>query len=116
MDSKPNMAQALQQLQQQFLDIGKTNNDYKQVSGKQKIVSLFGGRNLVFSDSVSKINQNNWTQSRTLVITEDKIFNFNKEKSMREMSIANLDGISRSMVGKRSEFTIHFKKEYDYRF
>lgn len=35
---------------------------------------------------------------------------------MREMSIANLDGISRSMVGKRSEFTIHFKKEYDYRF
>ena len=50
MDSKPDLNTALQQMQQQFLELTKTNNDYKQVGTKQKITSLFGGRNLVFSD------------------------------------------------------------------
>lgn len=30
--------------------------------------------------------------------------------------IASLDGLSRSTLGKKPEFTIHFKNEYDYRF
>lgn len=80
------------------------------------MVSLFGGQPLVFSDQISKINQNNWTQSRTLVITQDKIFNIDKEKSKREMMIVHLDGVSRTVNGKKAEFTIHFKREYDYRF
>ena len=70
----------------------------------------------MFSDEVKKINQDGWSQSRILVITQDKIFNIHKEKSKREMLVAHLDGVSRSMSGKKSEFTIHFKREYDYRF
>ena len=51
------------------------------------------------------------------MITQDKIFNFDKEKSKREMNIKDLDGLSRTTLpGKKVEFTIHFKKEYDYRF
>ena len=69
------------------------------------------------SEQLSKINQNNWTQTRTLVITEDKIFNIDNQKSKREMLIVNLDGVSKTTVGgKKGEFTIHFTKEYDYRF
>lgn len=64
---------------------------------------------MIFSDKVSKINQNNWNQSRTLVITQDKIFNFDNEKSKREMFIKKLDGISRNLNAKKPEFTIHFK-------
>jgi uncharacterized protein (DUF1330 family) len=90
--------------------------DAKQVGKKPKVVQLFGGRQLIRSDQLSKINQNNWTQSRTFVITEDKIFNIVNTTSKREMAIASLDGLSRSMLGKKPEFTIHFKKEYDYRF
>ena len=71
---------------------------------------------MVRSDQLSKINQNNWTQSRTLVITEDKLFNIDGSKSKREMLIVDLDGVSKTTMGKKPEFTIHFKKEYDYRF
>lgn len=68
MDSKPSNG-SVAELQSLFSEISKDNNDFKQVAQKQKIVSLFGGKPLVFSDQVSKINQNNWSQSRTLVIT-----------------------------------------------
>ena len=75
----------ISKLQDLYAQIIQENNDFKGVNQKAKIVSLFGGQPLVFSDSISKINQNNWTQSRTLVITQDKIFNIDKEKSKREM-------------------------------
>lgn len=73
---------------------------------------------LVFSDKVKKINMNEWTQERTLCITEGKIFNINKNKIKREILIKNLSGISRNAINvkKKSEFTLHVNTEYDYRF
>lgn len=70
----------------------------------------------MFSDKVKKTNQNEWTQERILVLTTDKILNVHKNKSKREMVINRLKGISRNMIGKKPEFTIHFEGEYDYRF
>ena len=106
----------LQNAWQEIQNEDPEKRDAKQVSKKPKVVQLFGGRQLIMSEQLSKINQNNWTQSRTFVITEDKIFNIDNTKSKREMLIASLDGLSRSMLGKKPEFTIHFRKEYDYRF
>ena len=79
-------------------------------------MALLEGNAVVFSDKVKKTNQNEWTQDRVLVITKHKIFNIHKAKSKRDMDISKLSGISRSMLGKKPEFTLHFKTEYDYRF
>lgn len=38
---------------------------------------------ILFSDKIKKINQNEWTQDRLLVITSEKIFNINKNKIKR---------------------------------
>ena len=71
---------------------------------------------MLFSDKMKKINQNDWTQERIIVITTSKIFNIHKNKIKRKMEINLLDGISKNIEGKKSEFTIHFPSEYDYRF
>jgi hypothetical protein len=61
---------------------------------------------------------NEWTQERTLCITEARIFNINKNKIKREILIKNLNGISRNVINikKKMEFTLHINSEYDYRF
>lgn len=61
---------------------------------------------------------NEWTQERTLCITDEKILNMNKNKIKREILIKNLCGISRNMINikKKMEFTLHINTEYDYRF
>jgi hypothetical protein len=72
---------------------------------------------ICFSDKVKKINQNEWTQDRDLVITSKQIFNVHKKKVKRAINIKDLEGVSRNVVGKKAEFTIHIAKpEYDYRF
>ena len=64
---------------------------------------------------MKKINQNEWTQERQVVITDNKIFNIHKLKIKREMDINLLEGFSMNIDGKKPEFTIHFPQEYDYR-
>jgi hypothetical protein len=72
---------------------------------------------ICFSDKVRKINQNEWTQDRDLVITSKQIFNVHKKKVKRAINIKDLEGVSRNVVGKKAEFTLHIAKpEYDYRF
>ena len=71
---------------------------------------------ILFSDKVKKINQNNWTQDRILVITADKLYNVKGKKVQREIAIKNIGGISRNVVGKTAEFTVHVPSEYDYRY
>ena len=72
---------------------------------------------MVFSEKLKKINQNEWTQERDLVITPTRIFNVHKRKIKRAIEIADLEGVSRNMIGKKLEFAIHIAKPgYDYRF
>jgi len=35
--------------------------------------------NVLYSDKIKKINQNNWTQERIFAITANKIFNIKKK-------------------------------------
>ena len=71
---------------------------------------------ILFSDKVKKINQNQWSQDRLLVITPDKIFNIHKLNIKRQMNISELGGISKLTEKKKNEFTIHFPSDYDYRY
>ena len=70
----------------------------------------------MFTDKVKKINMFGWTQERTLMITNEKIYNIKNKKAKRKIKIADLGGISKTMLGSKIEFTLHVPKEYDYRF
>ena len=72
--------------------------------------------NVLFSDKIKKINQNNWTQTRTLVITPEALYNLKDKKSQRDIDLSKIGGISRNVLGKTLEFTVHVPSEYDYRF
>lgn len=49
-------------------------------------------------------------------MTEDKLYNIKGKKVQREIAIKNIGGISRNVVGKVMEFTVHVPSEYDYRY
>ena len=71
---------------------------------------------MLFSDKIKKVNMYEWTQDRSIVITNEKIYNLKKLKVKRAIPIAKLGGISKTTQGTRSEFTLHIPSEYDYRF
>ena len=72
----------------------------------------------MFSDKVSKINQDNWSQSRTLCITDEQLYNISGTSNKRNIPIEIIDGISRNLQNtkRREEFTVHVRSQYDYRF
>jgi hypothetical protein len=93
------------------------DNDFLKIKEQPKIMQICEDAEIIFSDKIKKINQNEWTQDRALVITPSKIFNIHNKKCKRAIEIKDLEGISRNVVGKKAEFTIHIAKpEYDYRF
>lgn len=57
-----------------------------------------------------------WNQERNLIITSENIYNIKRYKVKRRIEIANLGGVSKTLIGTKIEFTIHVPKEYDYRF
>ena len=57
-----------------------------------------------------------WNQERILAITSETIYNIKKTKVKRKIKIADLGGVSKTLLGSRIEFTIHVPKAYDYRF
>ena len=102
--------------------------DHLKCRDQPKIVALVDNRKyqtfmltlclepIYFSDKVDKINQNDWTQTRTLVISKDKIYNIHKNKIKRDMQISELGGVTKNNHEKTKEFAIHFPETYDYRF
>jgi hypothetical protein len=78
---------------------------------------LDSNESFLFSDKVKKYSPCGfWKQERILIITTESIYNIKKDKVKRCIKIDNLSGISKTMIGLKTEFTIHVKKEYDYRF
>ena len=71
---------------------------------------------LIFADKIKKFNGGNWKQERIFVITSEHIYNVKKDKVKRRIQLGSLGGISKAMLGSKTEFTLHVPKEYDYRF
>lgn len=80
-------------------------------------MQLINNEPLMFADMVKKTNMFEWTQKRTLVITQEAIYNVHNKKVKRRIFIKDLDGISKTTFAKaKNEFTVHVPREYDYRF
>ena len=94
----------------------KENHDYSKLANQEKVVKLLEDQKILFSDKIKKINQNGWSQDRTLCITNEKVFNIHKTESKRDFKISLLTGLSINTNGGNPEFTLHVGSEYDYRF
>ena len=100
----------------QKMKVLSIDHDYLKFRDQKKIQEVVENGKILFSDKIKKINQNEWTQDRQLVITPTKIFNIHNKKAKRAIMIKDLEGISRNLGGKKPEFTLHIGGEYDYRF
>lgn len=71
----------------------------------------------MFADKVKKTNMFNWTQTRTLVITKQAVYNIHSGKVKRCIQIKDIDGISKLTDPTAiKEFAVHVPSSYDYRF
>lgn len=50
------------------------------------------------------------------MVTCEKVYNLKDKKVQRFIDLDKIGGISRNVLGKALEFTIHVPSEYDYRF
>jgi hypothetical protein len=93
-------------------------NDYISLKTSPKLMNLLdSNESLLFSDKLKKYSPCGfWKQDRILVITTENIYNIKKDKVKRCIKIENVNGISKTMIGTKTEFTIHVRGEYDYRF
>lgn len=96
--------------------------DYAGVRNNRSLMKKFRGEQLMYSEMVVKINQENKEQNRMLVITTDTMYNIKTslmggKKAQRKIPITKIDGVSKCPNEKnRTEFVIHVRSEYDYRF
>jgi len=72
---------------------------------------------LLFADKVKKTNMFDWTQERTLAITDNALYNIHKKSIKRCIRIDTIGALIKT-ISKRNmkEFTVHVPTEYDYRF
>ena len=75
---------------------------------------LVNNEKIILSCMVTKYNEVGFRQERTLVITENAIYNIKKSQVKRRIALEKLESITISTTS--SEFVLHIKDEYDYRY
>jgi serum/glucocorticoid-regulated kinase 2 len=68
----------------------------------------------MFSAMLMKYNDENYRQDRAFVLTDSAIYNVKKTQVQRRIRYEDLEAISTSTAS--SEFVLHIKASYDYRF
>lgn len=87
---------------------------FQQDSASMKLLS---GEKLLFADKIKKTNMFDWTQERTLVITNQAVYNIHKKECKRQIHIRDIGGLTKTNPPSKSqEFVIHVPSSYDYRF
>lgn len=80
-------------------------------------MKLISGEKLLFADKIKKTNMYDWTQERTLIITNVGVYNIHKKEVKRTIYIKDIGGLTKTIPPSKSqEFTIHVPNSYDYRF
>lgn len=81
----------------------------------------------MFSANVYKWNKFTMKQERTLVVSNLNIYNFHRkskfystlivwfEELRRTIKVKELEGLTKALNEKSSEFVVHVKNDYDYR-
>lgn len=74
------------------------------------------GEKVIFSCIVVKINK--WTlfQDRTLLLTDQNLYNVKKDTVKRKIKISSIKALTMSTLTNYNEFVVHIKSEYDYRY
>lgn len=72
----------------------------------------------LYASKVKKTNMFEWTQERTLVITNRALYNIHKKNIKRVIRINLIQALTKCVPPSKNvnEFTVHVPKEYDYRF
>jgi len=85
---------------------------------KEPIIQTAESEMVIFADKVKKINQYEWTQERTILITSDALYNINKKDLRRRVNIDKISGVTKTIPPSKSllEFTIHVSNGDDLRY
>ena len=72
----------------------------------------------MYASRVKKTNMFDWTQERTLAITNNGIYNIHKKQIKRCIAIKDIGGMTKTVPPSKcvTEFTVHVPQTYDYRF
>ena len=97
---------------------GGEPRDYIGFTKDPKLMKLLdSNESLLFADKIKKFRaQCTWKQDRTIVITTCKIYNIKTNKVQRQICLTRLAGISKALLGSKTEFTVHVKDGHDYRY
>jgi serum/glucocorticoid-regulated kinase 2 len=87
------------------------NQDYLNFTA---ISSIFNRERIIFSSMLMKYNDENYRQERALVLTDGAIYNVKKTQVQRRIRYEDLEAMTTSTTS--SEFVLHVKASYDYRF
>lgn len=80
-------------------------------------MKLIGNEKFLFADKMKKTNMYGWTQERTLVITEENIYNIHKKEIKRTIPIKDVSAVIKTVPPSKAktEFTVQVAITYDYR-
>ena len=87
------------------------DRDYVNVKSTPHLVN---NEKIYFSALLTKYNEFGFRQDRVIVVTINAVYNLKKNAIQRRIPLERLEAISLSTMS--SEFVIHVKDEYDYRF
>jgi hypothetical protein len=94
-------------------------NDYMGCAQNHEILAQLDsakGEKIIYSCLVSKFNKWGMKQDRTLLLTNEYLYNIKKNKVQRKIGINNIKAVTKSTQQGNQQFIIHIKSEYDYMF
>jgi hypothetical protein len=74
------------------------------------------GERVVYSCRVSKFNRWGMKQDRTLLLTNDCLYNIKKNSVQRRINVNGIKAVTKSTQAGNQQFIVHIKSEYDYVF
>ena len=87
------------------------DRDYVNVKATPHLVN---NEKIFFSALITKYNEFGFRQDRVLVVTINAVYNLKRNAIQRRIPLERLEALSLSTTS--SEFVVHVKDEYDYRF
>ena len=98
--------------EEKFNDLVKCKNNTKIL----KQLDAKNGEIIIFSCLCQKKNRFGMSQERTLLLTNQNLYNIEKDKIKRRINFHFIQAFTRSRDAKNHGFIIHVDREYDYTF
>ena len=96
--------------EESFSDLAKCKANSKIL----KHLDAVNGEFIIFSCLCLKKNKFGINQERTLLLTNQNLYNLDKDKIKRRINFHFIQGFTKSNDAKNQSFIIHVQMEYDY--